>query len=632
MESEEPMDVDAGADYDRFDDLLEEGEYEEEESNRVSRKAIASVIASKDPPPSKYENKGGSFITGVDIFSKESKEKLEERAKRFNLTKTKESFALEEAENLYESFGMNDDNIRDYRLNVIHMRGTENMSTEEVFDYFKKYAPASLEWINDVSCNVVWLDNPSAVRAMLGLSKKITGIKKDPRKKLNSDNETEDDSDDDLIIVNGIDPKEENTIHIKDIRCPLPPGIWRKGNNYHESRNIFLRFAMRTDKKGYHAERMSEYYKKHGNPNYGGVKGILTTSRKRAYRQIKETSPTSNRESSLNGIAAKNPWGTLSKNWGRTDFVEREYVPKEIPRSNSNVKERLGYRRGEDDDDDDDDDDSDVEEVIELSDDSESRSSSDEWSKRSKMPRMRMHADDEEQNIQKRKGKIRKLTEKIVTSDLRGRLTARRRLPPVDTEAIQVVVTNPKAIIKSDFSNIDVTEDEEEEDDDVQIVGSQDDDDEEEEGEILEESESDGKVEYEDDDDDEEQEQQEEEEEEEEEEVEDIRSKVQFEEESSDSSLSEKEVRGPKGSVIKVVQRKPKLASTVTTVWSRLNDSKNNRENSPESKYPKRDLRHTLKKTDLRSRIRNHHTRGRSPLRIELKNDKYSARQDSDSD
>lgn len=271
---------------------------------------------------------------------------------------------------------------------------------------------------------------------MLGLSKKITGIEKNPRKKINSDNESENDSDDDLIIVNGKSSKNENSVDIKEIRCPLPPGIWRKGYSYGESKNIFLRFATRSDKKGYHAEKMSEYYKKHGNPNYGGnfstkrhahqvykhlchyfhvnlifsgVKGILSTSRKRAYKQSKESSPSPMQESSLNGIAAKNPWGSLSKNWGRTDFVEREYVPKEPPQPSSNIRNRLGYKHGQEDDDDydDDDDDSDVEEVIELSDDS--GSSSDEWSKKSKMPRMRMHADDEEQNIQKRKGKIRKL-------------------------------------------------------------------------------------------------------------------------------------------------------------------------------------------------------------------------------
>lgn len=40
MEVEEPMDIDASADFDKFDDVLEEGEYVE--SNRVSRKNVPS--------------------------------------------------------------------------------------------------------------------------------------------------------------------------------------------------------------------------------------------------------------------------------------------------------------------------------------------------------------------------------------------------------------------------------------------------------------------------------------------------------------------------------------------------------------------------------------------------------------
>ena len=44
-------------------------------------------------------------------------------------------------------------------------------------------------------------------------------------------------------------------------------------------------------------------------------------------------------------------------------------------------------------------------------------------------------------------------------SDLRGRLTARRRLPrPVIREEIQVVVTNPKAVRSGNFRNVNVTE------------------------------------------------------------------------------------------------------------------------------------------------------------------------------
>lgn len=33
----------------------------------------------------RYENRGGAFMTGVDIFAKEEQIKLDERAKRFGL-------------------------------------------------------------------------------------------------------------------------------------------------------------------------------------------------------------------------------------------------------------------------------------------------------------------------------------------------------------------------------------------------------------------------------------------------------------------------------------------------------------------------------------------------------------------
>ena len=78
-----------------------------------------------------------------------------------------------------------------------------------------------------------------------------------------SDEESEEVSEDDTVANGRL--KEENAVHIKDIRCPLPPGIWRKGRNYMDSRNIFLRFATRSDKKQPQIEKKGEYYKKHGN-------------------------------------------------------------------------------------------------------------------------------------------------------------------------------------------------------------------------------------------------------------------------------------------------------------------------------------------------------------------------------
>lgn len=42
-----------------------------------------------------------------------------------------------------------DQNIR---LDALHMRGTEEMNTQDVFSYFKDYAPASIEWLTTYSC------------------------------------------------------------------------------------------------------------------------------------------------------------------------------------------------------------------------------------------------------------------------------------------------------------------------------------------------------------------------------------------------------------------------------------------------------------------------------------------------
>ncbi len=42
------------------------------------------------------------------------------------------------------------------RFEAVHLRGTEDMSTQDVFDYFKGYAPASIEWINDYSCQFIF--------------------------------------------------------------------------------------------------------------------------------------------------------------------------------------------------------------------------------------------------------------------------------------------------------------------------------------------------------------------------------------------------------------------------------------------------------------------------------------------
>lgn len=167
-------------------------------------------------------------------------------------------------------------------------------------------------------------------------------------------------------------------------------------------------------------------------------------------------------------------------------------------------------------------------------------------------------------------------------NDLRSRLSKSKKGTQF-RDAIQVVVTNTN-VTKSNSLKLNESE--------------------EEDGEIIEDNESQEK---------EEGEWQGSDEEREEDEDED------YSDEDSDKPV--KEVQGPKGSVIKVVQHKPRVASTV---WARLNNVKSEViDKSIKNRQSRiRDLRNTLK-GDLRSRIGNH-TRGRSPLRIEVKNDKYT--------
>lgn len=38
------------------------------------------------------------------------------------------------------------------RLEAVHMTGVEEMSTQDIFGYYKEYPPAHIEWIDDASC------------------------------------------------------------------------------------------------------------------------------------------------------------------------------------------------------------------------------------------------------------------------------------------------------------------------------------------------------------------------------------------------------------------------------------------------------------------------------------------------
>ncbi|XP_016095900.1 nuclear cap-binding protein subunit 3-like [Sinocyclocheilus grahami] len=272
----------------------------------------------------RYENKAGTFITGIDVTSQEAIEKKEKRARRFHF-RAEENLAQR---NVVLDRDLMKKAIPNVRLEALHMSGVDNMSTQDVFGYFKEYPPAHIEWIDDTSCNVVWLDDITSTRALINLSRmpdkkevintdssKPSELSVQPqkaRRNRGSDDEEEeeegevdDDDGEDKVVKadksrnsDGSESKasdieeetekktqetaetsllsqaEQESLLQNDLRPTVKPF---KGNK------LFLRFGTQDDKKELGAARRSRYYMKYGNPNYGGMKGILSNSWKRRY-------------------------------------------------------------------------------------------------------------------------------------------------------------------------------------------------------------------------------------------------------------------------------------------------------------------------------------------------------------
>lgn len=237
--------------------------------------------------PKVYKNKSGAFATGLDLISESNSEKLGKRAERFGI-EIEESSISESILSLYKSMGVdiknkNSAKMKNMRLDALHMRGINDLNTNEVFQYFQDYGPASVEWINDFSCNVVWLDETTCARALLGISKPLqVSAKKTDSTQTDSDETSEAlfdpvVSDTSLKEVEKIEETDENP----SLDIPVPPGSWRLAIPHPKAKSILLRFSTKDDKKLPGAEKRSSFYQKYGNPNYGGLTGLISGSRKR---------------------------------------------------------------------------------------------------------------------------------------------------------------------------------------------------------------------------------------------------------------------------------------------------------------------------------------------------------------
>lgn len=277
-------------------DIMEVDEIQDEKDAETDEKVKVEVKVEFMPykEMKKYENKSSLFASGLDIYTEKMQDKLEERAERFHLQpKPINNVTQDEIDALYKSLNIPtnvekfSDRPRGIRLDAIHFRGVNDMSTEDIFDYFKDYSPASIEWINDISCNVVWLDEKNAAHALLELSRPIiirskknnmeVVVEKNDKSEISEERKEEGEevvvmSDDEMSE----DEPQENTSEkdddnlkdekkeIKNIEennsevakeklealpIPVPPGHWRLGVPHPKAKALLLRFANKDDKK-----------------------------------------------------------------------------------------------------------------------------------------------------------------------------------------------------------------------------------------------------------------------------------------------------------------------------------------------------------------------------------------------
>lgn len=408
----------------------EEGEIVDVETNDLNTENHISLVNTKNDFQKRH------FITGIDIFDKNEQKKLQERALRFALKPNEiRMFTQENLNQLYESLGIFSDNDSKVRFEAIHMIGCEKMDTQDITEYFSEFVPSQIEWISENSCNIVWLDKISTARALHYISKSVRGMP------VRAENVFEDsfilscvdDLGSDQINTFSNKNREvelkddsaepqcfDNSVDLSAINISIPPGYWRLGKETPKAKSLLMRFAFKIDKKPFKIEECATYYKKHSHATFGQKNNLSgkSGSDKGIFSRNKQIN------------LEKNPWGTLAASW----YEDAKYCEKEpILRNDDSTKQidarlKLKAKRKFA---------VDQTKISELDNDAESETSEPNEivsEKKSKVPRMRMYADDEEEKI-KRKRLLQKLQKQsdriekheIENSDLRNILRITNR-------------------------------------------------------------------------------------------------------------------------------------------------------------------------------------------------------------
>lgn len=258
-----------------------------------------------------YKNSQLAGIESLGISFDEAKAKRQERANRFksplvDAKKETTNFTEEELDDLAKKlledvneYNANQkDQCRLIRPEALYIHGVDKMSTEDIFSFCGSTYPSHIEWINDISCNIVWTNELQAAKALEKIAPIRTKERAEPTVQIKKQGSSEDfdslDLDEEAMEIDKDDKKSTNTGNgmnavISSVfsnalrKCP-DPYIKRQNNKKHY---LSLRFTEMADKKEGFAAKKSQFYRDFGNPHYNGTRGILSASFRKRFQMKK---------------------------------------------------------------------------------------------------------------------------------------------------------------------------------------------------------------------------------------------------------------------------------------------------------------------------------------------------------
>lgn len=157
----------------------------------------------------------------------------------FSLNLTKEDFR-----SLENPSGMS-------RPESLYVYGVNKMNTQEILNCFEEFEPIGIEWVSDSSCNVFWHDTSNPMKVLSTKTHPSSSTTDQPAQSL----------------------KRKASSISRDDADSHPSGHWREGtfqctDKPEAEMKLYLRYTTLEDRKIFGAEKKSEYYRQHGNPNY----------------------------------------------------------------------------------------------------------------------------------------------------------------------------------------------------------------------------------------------------------------------------------------------------------------------------------------------------------------------------